>query len=604
MNPELSNSQSKLFRDKTHASLLAIFILFAFFISLSFLLLIKNAFHGFDITDEGMYLLSVHKVSNEMAFHNPFGDYTGILFRLCLQKVWLFRIGGYLVLGMSGVYVSKAISQYLQEDSYRITRWIVITSGLVVVPFYYALGILSPSYNWLNLCCISLGLGAILRLQKPSSEKFSALVLNNFALSTAIWIGTFAKLSTGFGVLLISLAIPLILKQPIRSIFQNLGIQSVSVFLLAVFHQFFISPLSVVVEKTSRGQQALEILDPQYSISLAINSFRNGAIHWLQTLLGYQFILILIFILISIAISRRLSTEKTLALPTSMLLIMLPVLSVIISFTRGDWAGFAAKYNDQMWAITHILSVSLAIFVVSCISRKTFSFSISLMGLAMLGGPVLYAFGSNNGFIEQITGASGLIALLAIFLLTFDERTKGILIALTCLVLSLGAFHTTLEAGRNPYRQAPISQQDVLIEISAGGGRLYVEKNFAEDVNSLRSQLPKQGWKARTPMLDFTKYSAGIVYALDAQQPITVIPTVGGMPGVNELAEWSLRYISENDPNQTWTSAWILLPSEKNLAACQLCPDTAALRHLNRIFPTDYELVATSTNFRIYRPRD
>ncbi len=604
MNPELSNRQSKLIRDKTHLSLLAIFISFTFFISLSFLLLIKNAFHGLDITDEGMYLLSVHKVSNEMAFHNPFGDYTGILFRLSLQKVWLFRIGGYFVLGMSGVYVSKAISQYLPENSHRLTKWIVITSGLLVVPFYYALGILSPSYNWLNLCCISLGLGAILRLEKPSSEKFFVLVLTNFALSTAIWIGTFAKLSTGLGILLISVVIPLMLRRSLRSIFINLGIQSVSVLLLAVFHQLFVSPLSVAAEKISRGQHALEILDPQYSISLALRSFWTGASHWLQTLLGYQFILMLIYIFMSIAISRRWSRNKADGTPISVLLLMLPILSVIDSFTQGDWAGFAAKYNDQMWAITHILSVSLAIFLVSCISRKTFSFSISFMCLAMLGGPVLYAFGSNNGFIEQITGASGLLALLAIFLLTFDERTKGILVALTCLVLSLGAFHTTLEAGRNPYRQAPISQQDVLIEISAGGGRLYVEKNFAEDVNSLRSQLPKQGWKARTPMLDFTKYSAGIVYALDAQQPITVIPTVGGMPGVNELVEWSLRYISENDPNQTWTSAWILLPSEKNLAVCQLCPDTAALRHLNRIFPTDYELVATSTNFRIYRPRD
>jgi hypothetical protein len=588
MNPELSNSRAKLIRDKTHVSLLAIFILFTIFISLSFLLLIKNAFHGFDITDEGMYLLSVHKVSNEMAFHNPFGDYTGILFRLCLQKVWLFRIGGYFVLGMSGVYVSKAISQYLPENSHRITKWIVITSGLLVVPFYYALGILSPSYNWLNLCCITLGLG----------------VLTNFALSTAIWIGTFAKLSTGLGILLISVVIPLMLRRSLRSIFKNLAIQSVSVLLLAVLHQLFISPLSLVAEKISRGQHALEILDPQYSISLALRSFRTGASHWLQTLLGYQFILMLIFIFISIAISRRWSRKKAGGTSISILLIMLPILSVIDSFTKGDWAGYAAKYNDQMWAVTQILSVGLTIFVVSSVAKRTFDFSLSLKGLAILGGPVLYAFGSNNGFIEQITGASGLIALLAILLLTFDERTKGILLAIACLVLSLGAFHTTLEAGRNPYRQAPISQQEVLIEISAGGGRLYVERNFAEDVNSLRSQLKKKGWRDRTPMLDFTKYSAGIVYALDAQQPITIIPTVGGLPGVNELADWSLRYINDNDPDGNWSSAWILLPSEKNLAVCELCPDTAALRHLNRIFPTDYELVATSTNFRIYRPRD
>jgi hypothetical protein len=257
-----------------------------------------------------------------------------------------------------------------------------------------------------------------------------------------------------------------------------------------------------------------------------------------------------------------------------------------------------------MWAATHILSISAAFFLMSCVLRRRFNFSLTLAGLAVLGGSVLYAFGSNNGFIEQVTGATGLLAFLAILLLTIDQLTKGIFLAITCLVLSIGGFNTTLEAARNPYRQLPISQQKVLIEISPGAGRLYVEKDFATDVNSLRSQLKTTGWHARTPLLDFTQYSAGMVYALDAQQPITVIPTVGGMSGVNALAEWSYSYIAQHDSTGIWHSAWLLLPSEKNLATCQLCPNTSVLRHLEREFPNDYELVANSENFQIYRPRD
>ena len=573
-------------------------------VTLTYLLLFRNSFHGIDISDEGMYLLSVHNVNEKMAFHNPFGDYTGLLYRLSSQKLWLFRIEGFIVLGAVGAYLGDAIGRFLPEKSPQITKWTVALSGLLIGPFYYSIGILSPSYNWLNLASLCLGVGAIIHLQHFRLVNRSALSLHLVLLSLAIWIGTFAKLSTGLGIFLVFLTTSALLRKPIKELAQQIGSQVVILLVLAAVHQVFISPLGLVIEKITRGQRALEILDPQYSISSALSSFKSGLVDWLFTLVGDGIVLPLLVLVLMFFVIRYNKVFNNHHEKYLKILLFFPIISGLFSWWSGDWTGISARYNDQMWSVTHILSLSIfSVLLVSCLEQK-FSFSTFLWFGALLGVPVLYAFGSNNGFIMQMTGATGALALGAIYLLTISQKTRGPLLAVTCLVLSLGALSTTISSGRTPYRQAPLSQQSVLIEIARGSGRLYVERNFADEINSLRTQLKLRGWKSRTPLLDFTQYSAGIVYALDAQQPITVIPTVGGMGGVNALAEWSLSYIADHDEARTWHSAWLLIPSEPNLKACLLCPDISALSQLGRSFPSDYEIVAKSNNYRVYKPRD
>ena len=580
-----------------------------FFITLiaalsTYLMLFKNAFHGIDISDEGMYLLSVHNVNDNMAFHNPFGDYTGLLYKLSAQRLWLFRIVGFIVLGTVGIYLSDSIKKFLPSDSPRITTWTVKLSGLLIGPFYYSIGILTPSYNWLNLVSLCLGIGAIIQLHHVCSVNRPARWVHLGFLSFAIWVGTFAKVSTGLGIFLIFLTSAGMLRRPIKEIIRQIGSLLLLLLAYAIIHHLFISSLGNVIEKLDRGQKSLEILDPQYSFSGAFNSFKSGSIDWLVTLTGNGIILpLLVCVLLSMIFRYRNIIENRYENFLN-ILIPLPILSWIFSWQRGDWTGVSARYNDQMWSVTHLLSLSiLSVLIVNSIKRR-FSLSDVLWFGVLLGVPVLYAFGSNNGFIMQITGSTGVIALIAIYILTSIQKIRESLLAVTCLVMSLGAFCTTISSARTPYRQAPLSQQSVLIEIARGSGHLYLEESLANEIKSLRAQLKTNGWKSRTPLLDLTQYSAGIVYALDAQQPITVIPTVGGMAGVNALAEWSLSYIAEHDKHQEWKSAWLLIPSEQVLSNCQLCPNISVLGKIGKSFPNDYQIVANSTNYRIYKPRE
>lgn len=581
-----------------------LFLCIAVVVLVNYVLLFRSAFHGLDISDEGMYLLSVSNVSERTSFHNPFGDYTGLLYSLSFQKVWLFRITGFLALALTGTYLSSAVSRFLPPEVSNSIRGSVILSGLLVGPFYYSIGILTPSYNWLNLLCIAVGLGAILHILLPLPELPRYQLVHIALLAMAVWVGSFAKITTGLGIILLFLILSVFLRSPRRHSYERLLTVFGFITLYAFMHHLLISDLKIVLEKISRGQEALEILDPRYSVSLALESFRAGSIHWLSNLVGGRLIWPLLIAGALGLIFRFKQAKFFQRVEFQMAVLILPFVPFLISVTDGNWSGVVARYNDQMWAVTQLLSLSLLLMMVDAGLRGRFPFSILICATFLLGGPVLYAFGSNNGFVEQITGATGIIGIAAITLMTSLRFIRISTLSVICLCLAIGALITTVNSSQDPYRQAPIAQQSVRIEIAPGSGRLYVEKTFAEDLTSLRGQLEKANWKSRTPILDFTQYSAGVVYALDGMQPETVIPTVGGMPGVNALAEWSFDYISEHDNKNIWGNAWLLFPSERNLNSCQFCPDPSVLQKLNRLFPQDYVIVAASRNFRIYKPRD
>lgn len=592
-----SKNQYSLFRN-------LLLVCIAIVVFVNYLLLFKNAFHGLDISDEGMYLLSVSHVSENTSFHNPFGDYTRLLYLLSFQKVWLFRITGFVALGAAGAYLSSAVCSFLPRKVSKSARGSVLLSGLLIGPFYYSLGILTPSYNWLNLLCLSIGLGAVLHLLCSLPENTRCRIFHIATLAISIWVGSFAKISTGFGIFLLFIVLTGLLREPLRQTSKILLTLFSFIIVFALLHHLLISDLEVVLEKISRGQEALEILDPRYSIALAMESFKSGSIRWIIQLFGGSHILLLL-IAGFLGFIYRFNDAKLFQRKEMLAVVLaLPLVPFLMSVNDGNWSGVAARYNDQMWAVTQFLSLSLLFALGNACLKRTFPWTTLISAGLLLGGPVLYAFGSNNGFVEQITGATGIIGVASLVLLTSLGPIRNSVLPVVCLLLSIGAITTTINSAQDPYRQAPLTEQTVLIEIAPGAGRLYVEKNFAEDINSLRGQLKKSGWKSRTPILDFTQYSAGIVYAIDALQPVTVIPTVGGMDGVNALAEWSFNYISEHDESDVWNSAWLLFPSEKNLKNCQLCPNASVLSKLNRTFPQDYVLVATSKNFRIYKPRD
>jgi hypothetical protein len=567
--------------------------------------LIRSSFHGLDISDEGMYLLSAERPTVDSAFHNPFGDYTGLLYRLSFQQVWLFRVLGILILSLAGIFLARAVHRAARPD--EIDLWNARTIGVVgalVAPFYYAIGLYTPSYNWLNLVAICIGLGSILNIVSPQTT-IKTLYLFGSLLAIAIWIGTFAKMSTGPGLLALFCG-TVVFHRSAWSRLKHLTKAVVLTFvLIAIFHSIFLSSLSVVATKMSRGQEALTVFDPRYTIEKAISDFLNGSGEWLTITFRDNWLLLSISVCASILISvvkRQVIFNEIILTTLSAPLSVIPLLWFLKANSKGFWNGNYDNYSSQVQAVSFVfVGTTIGAPLLLALSGDKFSVKKLLLPLTLLGSVFLYAFGSNNGFLDQTTGAAGVLALLALSVSLLC--TKQNLFALSCsVVLILGSYFTTVNQQAHPYRQQPTDQQNVRIKIKQNSGPLFLDKKLAQNISDLREELLTSEWKPRTPLLDLTQYSAGIVFALDAKPPVTIIPTVGGMSNVDALSAWSFDYIADHQENSEWTNAWLLMPNPRNGNACILCPNPAVLSKLGRAFPTDYKQVAESRDFLIFKP--
>jgi hypothetical protein len=586
-------------------------------VATGFLLLIGTAlvqlsigsFHGLDISDEGMYLLSADQPTVKSAFHNPFGDYTGLIFKLAFYQVWLFRVIGVLALATVGGLCSIALfrlhHERLGKQQNRLVEFLI---GVIVVPFYYAIGLMTPSYNWLNLFALCLGVASIFNLVNTSLRNGSGYVKRwSVALTIAIWLGTFAKMSTGPGLFLLFIIV-FSASKPNRAMFQKVFWTAlITISLLLLFHWIVIGNPALAIEKASRGQNILIILDPRYTIDFAISDFLSGSRLWIQNTFfqGYRLPLLLIGTAIAL-VTKRLSQSIHSVHKIEHFVHGLGLILLTYFLWRGFhlslWDGSLGHYASQFQAVS--LLIPAIIFLTPfglLLTRKKWDFQMLMSPFVLLGSVCLYGFGSNNGFAQQVTGASGLLGLfiLSLSLLSSSSRMVPIFCGL-CLVL--GSLNTTFERSLRPYRQLPQSEQTQRIEIREGSGPLFVDSKLAGNILDLRSQLTKSQWKPRTPLLDMTQYSAGIVFALDAKPPVTIIPTVGGMSNVDALSEWAFDYIANHQENSEWTNAWLLMPNPRKGVACILCPNPAVLAKLGRAFPTDYKLVAESQDFLIFKP--
>jgi hypothetical protein len=592
---------------RARTSRIVVFLTVASVVIATLVQLVIGMFHGLDISDEGMYLLSAERPTRQSAFHNPFGDYTGLLFKMAFHQVWLFRLFGLLLLALAGILLSFSVYRIMRRTSgIDIHKFSFALIGTLVVPFYYAIGLFTPSYNWLNLFSLCLGVASIVNLINPDLMNQKRFTVRWAAVfTTSVWLGTFAKMSSGPGLVALFTVSFLMCRLKVSQVRLVAITGAISALLLALFHTLFISPLAVVAAKLSRGQEALTVFDPRYDVSAAISDFIHGGGKWLTFTIRDSWWIIILAIGIAGLISflhKKLEFYPTVSVFGTFALSLIPIVWFVRSHAENLWSGNYDHYSSQVIAVSRIITAVVIATPVLIALRPRKPLAPQLITpLLLLGAVTLYGFGSNNGFVEQITGAAGLLALFGLSMALLASSVDAFAIVAAILLL-LGGYFTTVQEKIHPYRQVPQSQQTERIEIQEGSGPLFVDSRLANNINTLRTELAKSQWKPRTPLLDFTQYSAGIVFALKGKAPVTIIPTVGGMKNVDALASWSFDYISKHQTDSEWSNAWLLLPNPNNGIECIMCPNTQVLAKLGRSFPSNYKLVAKSQDFMLYEP--
>ncbi|MDZ4824891.1 MAG: hypothetical protein SGJ13_00305 [Actinomycetota bacterium] len=571
--------------------------------------LVKNANRGVDFTDEGMYLLSADAQSSEASFHNPFGRYTRVLYRLAGFDIARFRAIGEVSLALAAAGLGDRVavaSARLRHVRASVPVRVATAAALISAALhYYTLYLTTPSYNWLNLFGILVAAaGLIDALTRPADDdRWWVRWAGPATIAIGVACASMAKVSSGPTIFVVSIAAsaafaPGSLRTRRLVVARIFGAGAG----LAVVHSVFINRPWVTVSQILRGQRTLEVLDPvHYELDNAFRSVRD-AIEAVWNDLGHVASMggwiALAAAVAGFAFPRRMRYVAAVFATVAVVLVALRLDDL------NHWQGSGAGYYALTWVPITLLGVALLFLPMAIRSIPADRLQSGVrLGVCVIVLPVFgasYAFGSGNGFFAQLNGGFAPFVAAAFIILLGVVLPEGFPLPALVLAIVLGVgIHSVLDdAMLAPYRQLPVAAQTETVELGPGGGTLKVDPGTARFMRTFRAAAEEAGWEPGTPMLDFTPYAATALYVLEAKPPLTIIPTVGFYADTNTLAAWSLDKLVDEGWDDEFRDAWVITIDTGSPGA----PDTAVLSKLGRTFPTDYEKIGVFEGIALYKP--
>ncbi|MGE4164109.1 MAG: hypothetical protein AB7G23_20475 [Vicinamibacterales bacterium] len=576
--------------------------------------LLLNVRRGFDLTDEGMYLLSVDSGSDVASFHNPFGRYTRLLYVLAGSDVPRFRALGVLVL----VAVAAVLGDRLAVLAHRLARRRIAgpvrlaAAGAMVGAAlqYYLLYLITPSYNWLNLVGILAVLAGLAHeLGRPGPTGRRSAVDQGFVglLIVGVAAASAGKISSGPPLFLMAIGAVLVVVDPDRSARRH-TLTSYGTWLVGALcaHWLLANPLPTTVSQLVRGQRSLVLLDPAYGLDRAVGSVGDAVAYMAEGLPSRLLLPGLACAVTSagVWVAARHPAGKALRPPLGRALVallpwMLAAATMLVAVQlrrRGDWRGSNAGYPLMGWVGLSYVALALTVapvvwlrLGVGRVSRARLRVTVFVLAAGL--GAFSYAFGSNNGFFTQLNGGIGplVAAAVLVVLLVPDPSRLAIPVLAMAMTLGIGAWLVVRDAESRPYRQLALRQHTAAFELSDGRGTLLLPPALASTFEQMRTDAAANGWMAGTPLLDLSSYAAGVPFVLAADAPLTIIPSVAGYGGQQDLAADSIDQLVKAGWAPRWRNAW-LLTLEKGPAPGV---DPVVLGRLGRSFPQDYERIGT-----------
>ena len=164
---------------------------------------------GFDVTDEGYYLLASQHPEDVLAWANAGHVYTALLYRMVGGDVVALRLLGLILLAGGGHVLALGLVAQLDRlglavgmaRAHRVLVWAFVQIGVLL---YYNLRLMTPSFNLLNAAALNGATGTLLlglgRLGPPGGHTARAGAA--FAASGAcLGLSFFCKFPSGLSAL-------------------------------------------------------------------------------------------------------------------------------------------------------------------------------------------------------------------------------------------------------------------------------------------------------------------------------------------------------------------------------------------------------------------
>ncbi len=497
---------------------------------------------GFDITDNGYYLLNSARFEDVSYEIRLFGIFTRLLYFAAGGSTGIMRIlGAALLLSMS-LLTGWLAGRHFGAKTLDKKLFFLFTPSIPAAMFYYD-WLSTPNYNWLALVAgLCLAIGFFLFYGDSRHSNF----IGGFTMCISCFIAFFAKPTTSALFFVVSLFVILIERKKnnplvpvIKGALSALAVGFVFIYLNG-------QTIPGLFEKIVRGNYAISLFAHSISsifvplINYAANVTVDLAVEWAVILSIFAFVII--FIDVKPEIKNRIIISLWL------FFLLLPGLL----FNAGIWVGYSFLLTVLVILLTTEFSPR------DSSGNKTVAGVSFLKPLTFLFIALAIAFGTINNYAYYFAHIICIFVLSELFLIEFlPEYTKalargGFLLVLEILVMYAIFILPIQKSTVTAYRQdINVWEMNTETAIRSGKEKIIVSAKYASMFNELQSRAKSEEFKEGTPVIDLSGMSPGIVYILDGRAP--VYPWMaGGYANSTQFARNILNDWKDDELQQAW----------------------------------------------------
>lgn len=503
---------------------------------------------GFDITDNGYYLLIAHRY-DDVAFElKQFGLITRLIFLGVGESVALMRVAGGAILFFTSILCGWSIGKlYNAKSSEQWALFLVLPT--IPAGMYYREWLSTPSYNWLALLSGEL---LIIGLNIFLSSTKRGFFLGGVLFGISGQLAILAKPTTAiFFTVLVILFIVSSFKEKRKFFLIIFGCIS-SIFLGIFLLAYTKLSLGDLIIKCLRGYEISKLLGH------STDELIQPIIIYLKWVFTQQWI-ICFFSLTILFFLKKFSSFFY--FPNKIVDRILLLFWIVFLFFSIFIYNFNFDYNIGYWVSINYIVTFFFVVASTNLSWKNLLFNkFTLCSLSVLVIAFGIAFGTNNQYFWVFSNIACIfICSISYLLLNLRQELLSIALkSLTLILLFIVPYHMFFAPINNNQTRAYRQDSDVwlmekITPIRLGKESVVLGINYDEAFTKIQKDAITNGFIEGTPVIDLTGNAPGIVYILDGRSP--VYPwMIGGDPNSvnsirNILLDWKVEDLKK---------AWIL----------------------------------------------
>ncbi len=532
----------------------------------SYLLLLSPL--GLDFTDEGLYLLETGGFNSNAYWFVPFGQVLKQLFALSNYNLGIYRAFAFTLIVFLHYYLFTGLyPNKLNKKNKLIIISIVCFSSFFLYTF---LNIRTPGYNYVNYLSLILFFSALYNITK------SQFHLNLILIFIALNISFASKPTTTLFEIVVLLLFALKNRSFTRDIlikhkFFALIIFSILTLLFLPIHKMQLDMIFKFMEYKTTFLKVQQI---------GILSHVHGLWIYLRNTLGIIYHLPIIHLILFSLIVNFIYKNK-------LSLVYLTFIFYLISIWSYDILN-NHDYSYRMQSI-NLIYLFVAVLYIYKLNQNRLVF------LSVFVVPIVYSFGSGNGYLMMVPQALGIpLVFLISKHVDYFTNNKGMVLSgfLFLLTLYINFLFT-------PYRSEPYWKCTFPFKEATHNTTVYIEKHQQTLMTDVQKELNKAGWMRGNYLFALNKdWSTTIPYLLGAYVPNTAMTSLFGYENAHTVGLKKLE--RQITPDKFWIMYSVsddsIYNKQKDLILSQL------LGSKKLTLQEHFKLVYNRNSFMVYKP--